>query len=765
MASKAGKKNEVVCYDSVFWGFILWITMFFLPVWGVVLPLGSVLWCLAAPPWWTWHQTLLMAWLVGLPFVTGIALTVSLKDNRIILGKDTLSFPLYVAQWRKWSDLRLVKLRRPRYKSWFGRFTGDALELYFRDGRIVSLVIKGLSGEGLKTLLGAISSNAPQCRMQLAVKRLETKDERDFANVSGKAARVSVVEIKYSPYQGVRSFIKFLMTYEKYYWRVWLPTILLPIILAAPYIVLACGAYVFQWNIEQKFWSMLDPWNHFLQFLASTVGRGFFEGSQLFYSFVVHPAGAAVLFGVTAIAFVGAVRMIRQPGILLLDKDGLRLGRKILIWRSSTKAFAWDDLKSVKFIKPKGSTMPERWNIGFLTSGSKVFQFKLSGIGASGDRQRLIAAVDRFSPSATFDSELLETLLPSQERSYTELWLTSLSAPPKRERLSPLNEGTTLQSERYRIVRQLGVGGQGVAYLAQLHNFLPGNREAGRNNPDVVLKEFILPVYVDRNVRRQALERFENEAAMLKRLEHKQIVKLLDFFVEDHRGYLVLEHIDGVSLRMLVEREGPPTSKQVAELARQMCDILQYLHSLSPPVVHRDFTPDNLILGRDGVLKLIDFNVAQQRESTTTGTVVGKHAYLPPEQFRGKPTPQSDMYAFGATLFYLLTGQDPEPLTKSHPLLYRQDTSTVLEEIVSSCTELDQVKRTGNAATVREMLDEDDALKLEEMESTGESHVRTEVPSDGASNERDESAGKEGDLSSKEKVMAGKDETEWAVEA
>jgi serine/threonine-protein kinase len=106
-------------------------------------------------------------------------------------------------------------------------------------------------------------------------------------------------------------------------------------------------------------------------------------------------------------------------------------------------------------------------------------------------------------------------------------------------------------------------------------------------------------------------------------------------------------------------------------------------------VVHRDFTPDNLILQRDGTLKLIDFNVAQQVEATVTGTVVGKHAYLPPEQFRGMPASQSDIYACGATLHFLLTGSDPEPISVSHPAKQVANLSNGIDHIVAHATQLD----------------------------------------------------------------------------
>jgi serine/threonine-protein kinase len=105
-----------------------------------------------------------------------------------------------------------------------------------------------------------------------------------------------------------------------------------------------------------------------------------------------------------------------------------------------------------------------------------------------------------------------------------------------------------------------------------------------------------------------------------------------------------------------------------------------------------------------GQFDLIDFTVAQQTESTATGTVVGKHAYLPPEQFRGKPTPQSDIYAMGATLFYLLVGHDPEPITASHPILEDNEIDGSLDELISRATSLDLSIRYPNIQAVKEDL-------------------------------------------------------------
>lgn len=395
-----------------------------------------------------------------------------------------------------------------------------------------------------------------------------------------------------------------------------------------------------------------------------------------------------------AAAILAAARYLSHPTHVSFSKAGV-----CLEWHrwnySNGLMMPWNRIERIDLSWPPDKTAPGDSIIRFKEAttlfggieGAENYPIKLKigSIATIEERHSLLKAIQLWGSDIPRDSQLEDVLTPAQDDSYTELWLQALSAPPKRERLTPISEGALLLEGKYAVKGQLGVGGQGTAYLAQ--------RVSDRS--EVVLKEFILPVYVDVNVRRQALESMQHEAAMLKRLDNQRVVRLIEFFVEDHRGYLVLERIDGLSLRRIVEEKGRMSEERVRELAAQMCSILTYLHNLSPPVVHRDFTPDNLILGKDGVLKLVDFNVAQQTESTATGTVVGKHAYLPPEQFRGRPVPQSDIYAMGATLVYLLLGEDPEPITCSHPIVSRTDISPELDSIIARATALDTAKRYG----------------------------------------------------------------------
>ncbi|MBX9686698.1 MAG: serine/threonine protein kinase [Candidatus Obscuribacterales bacterium] len=374
----------------------------------------------------------------------------------------------------------------------------------------------------------------------------------------------------------------------------------------------------------------------------------------------------------------------RKPNTLILSSRGIQFGwtNKKGLFKTSALT-AWENITYISHFRPASKTTSADDKIIFKSQKGQDLAIKLDALDSFEDKEWILRAIKTWGASINRDAEVLRLLEPPADYSYTELWLQALSAAPERERLKPLVSGVKLKQGKYTVRHSMGVGGQGQAYLAT--ETISGD--------EYVLKEFILPVYVDINVRKMALEQFENEARILRRLDHPQIVKLHDYFVEDHRAYLVLEHIDGASLRKLVESQGPLPETQVRALCKQMCDILSYLHGLSPPVVHRDFTPDNLILNTNGTLKLIDFNVAQQQEESSSGTVVGKHAYLPPEQFRGEPSSQSDIYAAGATVYFLLTGNDPEPISVSHPRKHNETISKEIDAAVAGATELSLEKR------------------------------------------------------------------------
>jgi hypothetical protein len=389
-------------------------------------------------------------------------------------------------------------------------------------------------------------------------------------------------------------------------------------------------------------------------------------------------------------------RLLFKPNQLRVDAYGLQIRRKLPGLTLTCTSLPWTNVQFASLEQKSGSKMGK---LCLHTSGNarhKQVDVDLGSI-AEVDRQYFIESLEEFAPHCQIQSELAETVLPSQDRSYTELWLQSLTAAPDRKSLEPLTAGQILADGRYEILRKLGSGGQGMAYLC---NEL--DRKTNAVIREVVLKETIIPIFGKQSVRQQAIERFGAEAKMLSQFDDDRIVRLLAHFIEDHRGYLVLEHIPGKTLRQLVESDGALSEAELRGLAVQMCDILSCLHEEG--IIHRDFTPDNLIVTGGGRLKLIDFNVAQEADCGITGTVVGKHAYLPPEQIRGLPVTQSDIYAMGATLFYASTGGDPEPISICSPLSAGADVSAELDEIIRNCTQLTVEKRFHDSADIKSAL-------------------------------------------------------------
>lgn len=382
-----------------------------------------------------------------------------------------------------------------------------------------------------------------------------------------------------------------------------------------------------------------------------------------------------------------------RPNVLLADDEGITLQLRVGQIAIPMARIRWSEIVRAELHKPNKHFSFDSWKMRLTKTDGKTFDIELSSL-APEDKSRLLKRMERLIASCEIDPELSQSMVPKADRSYTEIWLQSLSQAPERKTLEPLEPGQTISDDRFEILKTLGVGGQGTAYLCR--NLI------GKGADTVVLKETILPIFVNDSVRRDALERFEKEARLLKSIESNGIVKLIDYFIEDHRAYLVLEHIDGATLRELIGRDGPMTEDKVHDLALQMCGLLDLLHANS--IVHRDFTPDNLILNSKGQLKLIDFNVAQQIQEGSTGTIVGKHAYVPPEQFRGKATSQSDLYAFGATMFYLLTGKDPEPITQSIPSGENSQLSDIFDQVVKRATALQTNKRFETAKEIEKEL-------------------------------------------------------------
>ncbi len=224
----------------------------------------------------------------------------------------------------------------------------------------------------------------------------------------------------------------------------------------------------------------------------------------------------------------------------------------------------------------------------------------------------------------------------------------------------PLEPGTRLR-DRYVVREIIGRGGMGSIYLAD------DERLEGRV---CAIKEVWQDPDLPENLRRQAREQFYREASVLARLDHPNLPKVSDFFSEGTRDYIVMDFVPGEDLKTLMDRarrEGRFLSQQdVLAWAAQLADALAYLHAQNPPVIHRDVKPSNIKLTPSGLVKLVDFGlVKQMAPDEVTVTVIqgrGTALYTPLEQYggdTGHTDPRSDIYAFGATLYHLLTNHPP----------------------------------------------------------------------------------------------------------
>lgn len=377
-------------------------------------------------------------------------------------------------------------------------------------------------------------------------------------------------------------------------------------------------------------------------------------------------------------------RVLMKPTHLNFSASGIQQQWNRTIHHSG-KPLRWHELQRISVVQPANTSRVQSRLLVFQAV-DRTIDLKIDEVTDISQLPALYNMIVRHAPNVPRDPEV-QSILESDKASasYTALWLRALTAPPDRTRLAPLAPGTKLQDGTYEIIEKIGAGGQGVAYTAKSHSLI---------GPPcvIVLKEYILPVGVTHSTKVDSLDKFQREAQILWQISHPRIVKLVDFFFEDHRGYMAMEYVEGKTLSVMVQERGPLPETEVAKLMEQMIDILDYLHTREPAVVHRDFTPDNLILTNDGILKLIDFNVAQQKV-TATATVVGKHAYIAPDQFRGQATPQSDIYSMGATLFFLLTGCEPKPISESHPQNKIPSISNKMDEIVARCTAIEIEKR------------------------------------------------------------------------
>jgi hypothetical protein len=329
----------------------------------------------------------------------------------------------------------------------------------------------------------------------------------------------------------------------------------------------------------------------------------------------------------------------------------------------------------------------------------KSTRLRLSSIRSIEERKVLLEALKTYARRLVDPEDLARMVRASdvQDIPFTQLWSDALRSSIPRCTSSILQAQTSLQHGRFLITKQIGGGGQGALYLAEMLNEIDEKIE-------VALKEYVLPDQEHLFDRKRAIEQFEREVHLLARLKHPNLARLIDAFIEDHRAYLVLEYLEGKNVRELVKSSGKVSVEHCRDISLQLCEVLSYLHLLDPPVVHLDVSPENVVQLTDGSIRLIDFNTSSDGSGLRTKLVAGKQRYMPPEQYRNEVSQQSDVYSFGCTIYFMLTGLEPEPLSVLHPKEIVPSINNVLDDLVSEATSLDLKTRTNTIDAMKEKL-------------------------------------------------------------
>lgn len=410
------------------------------------------------------------------------------------------------------------------------------------------------------------------------------------------------------------------------------------------------------------------------------------------HAFFIPWLSSLVVLAIGCAFYLYRRKQYRRLKILEVSERGVTLGRlKDQASEAVDFLITWKEITSVTETATSSAKQPS------LTIKSKLnISFKLTHENAFGwvKREDLIDGLLRWAPQAELQMVLPLEQETSKQLSYTSLWLENFECTGRRKRLGPLEDGDKLNDNQYQVIRQIGEGGQGKAYVARvLDKTLPHS-----SVEEVILKEYVLPNML--SALRDLGRNYSDEAMILSKLDHPNIVKIFDSFEEDYRGYLVLEYVKGASMRTQVESSGLCPERFAIEIAMKLSEVLAYMHEQTPPIIHGDVTPENIMVHK-GAIKLIDFTVAHPYRGERKTRLVGKRGYIAHEQFKGLTLPQSDLYSLGCTLYFILSGKEAEDTESLSLIDIGAPVSEGMSKIVSKCMQDNLENRYASANELR----------------------------------------------------------------
>lgn len=260
---------------------------------------------------------------------------------------------------------------------------------------------------------------------------------------------------------------------------------------------------------------------------------------------------------------------------------------------------------------------------------------------------------------------------------------------------------------KYEILREVGRGGMSIVYLAM----------DKRLNKQWAIKEFRKDK--DDASKQVALKALLDEANLMKKLDHPTLPRIVDIIDNKQTVYVIMDYIEGESLNKVLDAYGAQPQEAVIEWAKQLSEVLDYLHTQNPPVIYRDMKPANIMLKPDGTVRLIDFGIAREYKEGKDGDTeaIGTRGYAAPEQFggRGQTDARTDIYSLGVTLYHLVTGKNPaEPPYEIYPIRHWDPSfSSGFEWLIQKCTQLNPGDRYQSCAEVSYVLDNLDKFDTE----------------------------------------------------
>jgi serine/threonine-protein kinase len=256
--------------------------------------------------------------------------------------------------------------------------------------------------------------------------------------------------------------------------------------------------------------------------------------------------------------------------------------------------------------------------------------------------------------------------------------------------------------ESYKVLALLGQGGMGAVYLVE---------DTQTFNKRYALKE-LLDYFTNPQEQAEALQLFGEEARTLVHLSHLHLPQVTRYFSHNRRQYLLMEYIEGQTLeQLLLQNNRPLPEAEVKGWVLQLCNVLTYLHQQKPPIIFRDLKPANIMLNKDGVIKLIDFGIARMFDpkKTTDTLKMGSVGYASPEQHagQGQTDARSDVYSLGATMHHLLTGHSPtvRPFAFQQPRQLNPKLSSRISQVIMKAVQMDPDQRYQTVQSLRAELE------------------------------------------------------------